>query len=248
MAVSALPPYLAYSAGIGEFHWAGMASLLAIALVVSFWYVLLPRQRAADLGLLAFASALLLSKLFKKIYVPPVPDLELQILGQLLLIRLAATSILLVRGVHDTGYGFLPTRRDWKIGFLHFLLFLPVGILLGWAIGIVTPDVRGIAIWKVLGTFIGILWVVALSEEFFFRGLMQDWLAKWTGRPAIALAAASVLFGLAHIGFRFFPNWKFALLAAVAGLFYGRAYSQAGSIRASMVAHALTVTTWRALQ
>jgi hypothetical protein len=33
----------------------------------------------------------------------------------------------------------------------------------------------------------------------------------------------------------------------VAGVFYGLAFRQARSIRASMVTHALTVTTWRML-
>ncbi|MGA2135939.1 MAG: CPBP family intramembrane glutamic endopeptidase, partial [Bryobacteraceae bacterium] len=89
-------------------------------------------------------------------------------------------------------------------------------------------------------------WIVALPEEFFFRGLLQQWLTQWTGKPALALVGASILFGAAHLGFRAFPNWKFALAAAVAGWFYGRAYQQAQSIRAGMLTHALVVTLWRA--
>jgi uncharacterized protein len=45
--------------------------------------------------------------------------------------------------------------------------------------------------------------------------------------------------------YRQFPNWKFVLLATCAGLFYGRAYIQARSIRAAMVTHALVVTVWK---
>ena len=104
----------------------------------------------------------------------------------------------------------------------------------------------GMPLWKIAATFVGVLWVVALSEEFFFRGLLQQWIGEWTGRPALGLAAASIVFGAVHLGFRAFPNWKFALAAAVAGWFYGRAYRQAQSIRASMVTHALVVTLWRA--
>jgi len=48
-----------------------------------------------------------------------------------------------------------------------------------------------------------------------------------------------------HLWYRPFPNWRIAILAAVAGVFYGLAYRQARSIRASMVTHALTVTAWR---
>jgi membrane protease YdiL (CAAX protease family) len=54
-----------------------------------------------------------------------------------------------------------------------------------------------------------------------------------------------LLFGAAHFWFRTFPNWRFAAVAAVAGVFYGLAFRQARSIRASMVTHALTVTAWR---
>jgi membrane protease YdiL (CAAX protease family) len=48
-----------------------------------------------------------------------------------------------------------------------------------------------------------------------------------------------------HLPFRQFPNWRFAILAGVAGIFYGLAFLKAKSVRASMVTHALLVTTWR---
>jgi membrane protease YdiL (CAAX protease family) len=48
-----------------------------------------------------------------------------------------------------------------------------------------------------------------------------------------------------HLPYGGFPNWRFALLASVAGVFYGLAFRQASSIRASMVTHALTITTVR---
>ena len=169
----------------------------------------------------------------------------MDILGQVALIHVSVMAFLMVRRMEGTGFGFLPSRAEWGIGFRNFLLFLPVGIPLALALGAfrfgnATPA------WKVAATFVGILWVVALSEEFFFRGLLQQWMAKWTGSAPWALIATSVLFGMAHLGFRQFPNWRFALVAAVAGWFYGRAYQQARSIRAGMVTHALVVTTWRA--
>jgi hypothetical protein len=51
------------------------------------------------------------------------------------------------------------------------------------------------------------------------------------------LIAASVAFGVVHLWFRAFPNWRFALLAAVAECFTGWLFVGA-SIRASMVTHA----------
>jgi membrane protease YdiL (CAAX protease family) len=54
-----------------------------------------------------------------------------------------------------------------------------------------------------------------------------------------------VVFGLVHLWFREFPNWQFAVIAGVAGVFYGLAYVASGGIRAAMVTHALVVATWR---
>jgi membrane protease YdiL (CAAX protease family) len=70
---------------------------------------------------------------------------------------------------------------------------------------------------------------------------MTQWLKNdWAG-----LVAASLLFGSVHVWTGDFPNWRFAAVAATAGLFYGMAFRRARSIRASMVSHALTVTTLR---
>jgi predicted Abi (CAAX) family protease len=56
----------------------------------------------------------------------------------------------------------------------------------------------------------------------------------------------SVIFGLAHLNFgHVFPNWKMVIIAGIHGIFCGHAYAQAGSVRASMVTHALVVTTWK---
>jgi hypothetical protein len=187
-----------------------------------------------------------LRKYLIPIYTSPIAGLHIESLGHLALIRLCAMVMLFERRVAGIGFGFLPSRQDWRIGIRHFLYFLIAGIPLVWATGLahfgpVMP------LWKIAATFLGVLWVLALSEEFFFRGLLQQWLTQWTGSPTMALAGAAIAFGSVHLGFRSFPNWKFALAAAVAGCFYGRAYSQAKSIRASMVTHALVVTMWRAL-
>ncbi|MCL4851822.1 MAG: CPBP family intramembrane metalloprotease, partial [Bryobacteraceae bacterium] len=135
-------------------------------------------------------------------------------------------------------------------GILHYLYFQPVGAALIALTGFATlrslpADPAKLAL-TAFASFLGFLWVVALSEEFFVRGLLQQWLSKWMNSPVAGLLIASLIFGLLHLPFRSaFPNWRFALLAATASLFYGRAFQQAGSIRASMVTHALVVLTWR---
>ena len=129
-------------------------------------------------------------------------------------------------------------------------MFLPVGAALGYFTGFARLHPMAGVWWKLpgkaAGLFIGILWVVALGEEFFCRAFLQRELARKIGNVA-GLVAASVLFGAAHLWFRGFPNWRFALVAAVAGVFYGIALMRSGSVRACMVTHALVVTTWRVL-
>jgi membrane protease YdiL (CAAX protease family) len=50
---------------------------------------------------------------------------------------------------------------------------------------------------------------------------------------------ASVLFGFSHITNMHFPNWRYVLLAFIAGLFYGWTWRKTGSIFASAIVHAL---------
>ena len=94
-------------------------------------------------------------------------------------------------------------------------------------------------------TFFGTLWVLALGEELFFRGLLQQWMSQWLGSEWNGLFATAAIFGSVHLFYNQFPNWRFALLAAVAGVFYGMAFRTGKGIRAAMVTHALTVTTWK---
>jgi membrane protease YdiL (CAAX protease family) len=60
----------------------------------------------------------------------------------------------------------------------------------------------------------------------------------------MGMVVSSLCFGAVHLPYRNFPNWRFALLATVAGVFYGLAFEKARSLRAAMIAHALVVTVW----
>ena len=133
----------------------------------------------------------------------------------------------------------------------HKLLLLLRVVLLGVPLGLLVHMIRfapgQFVWWKAAGTFLGIFWVIALSEEFFFRGVLQNWLSEWSGSPMAGLLTTSALFGFVHLWFGTFPNWRMALLAAIAGCFYGRAFQRSGAIRAGMVAHALVVTVLKSV-
>ena len=92
-------------------------------------------------------------------------------------------------------------------------------------------------------TFIG----VALPEEVFFRGWMQNLLERRLGRIA-ALFVTACLFGLSHFNKRAtIFSWRYVVLAALAGIFYGRAWREDRRVAASTITHATVDTIWGAL-
>jgi uncharacterized protein len=247
LTIAAVLPYSLATSAFGTFQWKNLAWIAMLAAAVSFWYILLPKRPAVDVLLLVFMAAVWLGKLFPLWYLSPYPKLYLPVLGQLMWFRTGLFAMLSIRRVKGVGFGFWPMNREWKIGVAHFAIFLPLAAILAWWIGFAKPRMPAFG-WEktsllAIGTFFGTLWVLALAEEFFFRGLLQQWLVAWTRSEWAGLISASLLFGSVHIFYRPFPNWRFAVLASLAGICYGLAFRRARSIRASMVTHALVVTT-----
>ena len=246
---AAVLPYLACCSGAVAFTWSGLARVVAVALALGLWYLVLPPSRLTDVAYLALWAAVLLGRYFNPVYTPLHPEFRdlknVILIPHLAMISTAVMAVMRQRHVSETGYGFVPDRREWRIGVLHFLYFVPIGLplaLLLRATHFVSPK----PLWYIAATFLGMLWVASLSEEFFVRGVLQQWIEDWTFSRYAALLITSAIFGLLHLWLGGFPNWKWALVAAVLGWFCGRARNQAGSIRASMVTHALVATAWRA--
>jgi membrane protease YdiL (CAAX protease family) len=211
---------------------ASFADIAVLALLGTFaalWLIAIPRSKWSDLTLVAALAALFISPAFREIYGTGAGVT----LGRAMWIRSGIAAFLFIAREPGIGFGFWPSREEWLTGLRYFALFLAPGLGLGWALGYLgAPEFRPL---QGLGMFFGSLWFVALSEEFFFRGLLQRW---------IGLPAASILFGFAHLGFRQFPNWRHVAITAVLGVFCGLAYRRAGSIRAAMVTHSLVNATW----
>jgi len=246
---SVLLPYLICSLNVPGFQWMAVARLAALVLALGLWYRVLPATVLADAAFLLLVAFVMLGRYFDGIY-PELFRQKLSILGTLALFYTSVLVLMLERRIHETGFGFLPTRRDWAVGALHYGYFLVLGAPLALALDAVHLS-KAAPVWTVAGTFLGFLWVVALWEEFLFRGVLQQWLEEWTWAfgaqsRTIALAMTAAVFGLAHLWFRGFPNWKWALIATLLGLVCGHARNQTGGIRAGVVTHALVVATWRA--
>jgi membrane protease YdiL (CAAX protease family) len=244
--VSALAPYLIFSLAAGTFHRNAFYLLAGLTAALSFWYVILPRRAAYDIGFLIVAAAPQVTRVFQRLYIAPDPQISL--LGHLMWIHVGVAALLVLREWNPGPFSFWPTPREWQIGMFVFVLGIAPMIALAEAVHDVRFVLPHAAWWRVAGegiaTFLGILWVVALSEELFFRGFIQRALAKSWGSIA-AIVVSALLFGSAHLWVHAFPNWQHALVASLLGVACGIAYWWAGSVRASMVTHAFVVVTWR---
>ena len=245
LVASAVLPYLALCTGAIQFQLLSLVKLAAMALALGLWYRVLPAVPAVDLGFLAIVVAIKVGRYTAPLYPVPFRGVEIGVLGDLALFQVAVLVLMLERRVPETGYGFWPTLKDWRIGALHFLYFVPVGLPLALAIKAV-HFAKPTDPLKLVLYFFGWLLVLTLAEEFFFRGVLQTWLEEWLHSPQAALLLTAALFGGVHLWFRQFPNWKWMLVAGTLGWFCGRARNQAASIRAAMVTHTLVITAWRA--
>lgn len=147
------------------------------------------------------------------------------------------------RRLPGIGFDLRLRWRDVGIGVREWAFFAPIGIGLGLALGFLAFHARLPAAGTFVGTALVTFIFVALPEELFFRGLLQNLLeTRIPRRQALVLAAA--IFGLSHYIHGAVFNWRYVILAAIAGFFYGRAWRRERRIGASAITHTLVDTVW----
>ena len=162
-------------------------------------------------------------------------------------VDIAIAAFLLLRRTGNIGYSI-----GWCGGFglsivISLALFAAIAIPLGIRLHFIQFAPRW-SEWKsFIPLSIGILFFTAWPEEFLFRGLLQNHLTSTSKSPLFAWIAASVLFGFSHITNMHFPNWRYVLLATIAGLFYGWTWRRTGSIFASAILHGSVDILWHFL-
>jgi uncharacterized protein len=164
---------------------------------------------------------------------------------------LAATSLAVflfvcVRRLEGVGYRCHFEKLDGWIGVRNFLLFAPMAIPIGLVTGFITISSRQLPKWELLLSALGIFILIAIPEELLFRGIIQNLLEKTFRKPAFSLIATSLIFGAAHLNNGSRPDWRYFLLASLAGLFYGNAYQRTRGLLAPAIVHTLVDTVWRA--
>lgn len=165
----------------------------------------------------------------------------------LVAVDVALAAFVLVRRANGIGYS-IGWGKNWGLYVLgSFLLFAGIAIPLGLKMHFIAFAPQCGRWSSFLGLSIAILFFTAWPEEFLFRGLLQNFLSKASKSDLAGWWTSSVLFGLSHITNMGFPNWRYVILAAIAGLFYGWAWRKSGSIFASALVHAAVDTTWHFL-
>jgi membrane protease YdiL (CAAX protease family) len=168
----------------------------------------------------------------------------LRALNELLLVDIGLYGFMTVRQLSGTGFDFRLRWSDWKTGLRELLFFTPLVLTLGLALGFVHPHTNFPPLGMAVLRWVGIFFFTALPEELFFRGWVQNVLERRVGRWT-ALVIASVLFGLSHFNKRSAHfNWRYVLLATIAGIFYGRAWRERRRVLASTITHASVDWIW----
>jgi hypothetical protein len=165
----------------------------------------------------------------------------------LLALNVALAAFVLMRRANGIGYS-IGWGRHWEFYVLgSFMVFGCIAIPLGIGMHFLAFSPQWRAWPSLVFTSAGIFFFTAWPEEFLFRGLLQNLLARSCKSELAGWWTASMLFGFSHITNLGFPNWRYVILASIAGLFYGWTWRKTGSIFASAIVHALVDVMWHFL-
>ena len=171
----------------------------------------------------------------------------LRALNELFLVDAGLYGFLAIRQLNGVGFDFRLRWSDWRTGLRELLFFAPIVIGLGIALGFIHPHGNRVGVGSAILRWLLIFLFTAVPEELFFRGWVQNLLERRLGRHA-ALVIAAIIFGLSHFNKRNFGsahfNWRYVLLATIAGVFYGRAWRENRRIPASTITHASVDWLW----
>jgi membrane protease YdiL (CAAX protease family) len=248
--VAALVPLFAvlvYSIGVGG-NWKYTLIGAAYAVLPSLLLAASASRSGATCVDYAAAAIVWLPVEFRWMYrLFPFPPQLTHTLTILLALSTGVAAFVVLRRLEGVGYAIEWVRGSGWIVLSHFLLFAAIAVPLGIAIGFIAYDPSIARLRSLPVAVIGITFFTAWPEEFLFRGILQNLFSRTLKSQLIGLAVASVVFGLSHILHAPFPNWKYVILATIAGIFYGHAWMKTGSLLPGALVHALVDISWHVL-
>ncbi len=238
-------PYLLVACSTASFRWVWLAVYALLPIAVSALMEqarrIDPEQRGnwRDFLVLAVLGLAVDLRWFETAW-----PAHLAIFNKILLLDEGIYGLLLIRQLNGVGFDLRLRLRDAGIGLREFVFYAPIALALGLSIGFLHLHASWPHLPQLGGAFLFTFIFIAVPEELFFRGWLQNLLERRMGRNA-ALLLTAILFGLAHFNKRaVFFNWRYVILAAMAGIFYGRAWRQDRRVGASAITHACVDTVW----
>jgi len=235
-------PYLVFAIPAGNVRWSTTVVVFLLPVVLSAVV-----ESSASKRKMVWQDVVVLGALFGvyllRLLMPDWPHAGLAVLPKLYVAGLALYLYVVIRKFDGVGYSLVPKRDAFLSGLREWVYFLPLGIGLGAALGFIhfhaSVPFTASLLSGVLTTFL----LVAVPEEMFFRGILQNLLETRLGQNT-ALVLAALLFGLAHFNTGASFNWRYVILATIAGIFYGRAWRARRQVLASSITHTAVDVVW----
>ncbi len=238
-------PYVLVSCAARNFKWAwlGLYAGLPVGVAAMLWWA--RRSRRAQRG--TWQDFLVLAVLGLAVdlrWFEGAWPAHLAVFSKILLMDAGIYGFLLVRELDGVGFDLRLRWRDAAVGLRETAFYTPIALLLGLGMGFLHAHARWPGVGAVAGAWLFTFFFIAVPEELFFRGWLQNLLERRMGRWG-SLLLTSVVFGLAHFNKRAAHfNWQYVLMAAIAGFFYGRAWLSARRVGTSAVTHASVDAIW----
>jgi hypothetical protein len=241
--------YIIYIVGTGTF---ALTRLVIVAALIFVPLALAMSGQRSSAGswqdFLTIAAIWVFVKFGPSHYLFPYPGGRLAYISTVLLaVNVALATFLLARQTKGMGYS-IGWGKNWALYVVgSFVLFACVAIPLGSALHFIVFAPQWNHWSSFLGLSLAILVFTAWPEELLFRGLLQNLLARSSKSEIAGWWTSSVFFGLSHITNGSFPNWRYVILATLAGLFYAWTWRKTNSIFASALVHAAVDISWHFL-
>ena len=235
-------PYFVFALGTPDFQWRAALIITALPMLLAASLELphLPAKMSwRDLAMLAIVVA----SYFLKGLQGAWPSPALAVFPKLFLADIVLYGFLVIRKLEGTGYSLMPLRSGLMVGLREWAFYLPFEVIIGEFTGFIHFHAAPVRLARVIAAILITFLLIALPEELFFRAVLQNLLETWVGKN-LALLVASILFGLSHFNHGAGFNWKYVLLASIAGLFYGRAWRQNRQILAAITTHTAVDVVW----
>jgi len=236
-------PYALAGSGWGRGNWLVIYFVLPVVIAVILWHARQsdPEQRGSWRD---FVILLILGLAVDLRWFEPAWPAHLGPLSKLILLDSAIYGFLVVRQLTDVGFDLRLRGADIRTGLRELLFYAPIAVPLGLALGFLEwrghlPKPGSAAL-----AFVFTFFFIAIPEEIYFRGWLQNLLERRIGR-GVSLWLTAAIFGLSHFNKRSAHfNWQYVLLATIAGLFYGRAWRRQRRVAASAITHTCVDAVW----